>query len=176
MCGWTSRTTRSGSSAVDDALRQLRQNIMYTLGFFIPKVFVESNSANYVASDDEAPTFLACTVARRCTPWWRACDSKDGEVKVDAIFLSIMRDIPGRLQDRCMRPCTATSGREGRSRQARGTTEVCHSVAGRLYSESIHSTMWIWRSYSKVGTSTAEWGFELVRNPGHDADGNLMPN
>ena len=111
---------------------QLRQNIMYTFDFFIPKVFVESNSANYVASDDEAPTFPGMYSCKEGMTVVKEHDSKDGEVKVDAIFLKhIMRDIPVAVTA-CMRPVLQPVGCEGRSRQARGTTEVCHSVAGRL--------------------------------------------
>ena len=160
---------------------QLRQNIMYTFDFFIPKVFVESNSANYVASDDEAPTFPGMYSCKEVyDSWWKgACDSKDGEVKVDAIFLKhIMRDIPGRLQDRLHAPvyCNQWGVKDEVGRQE-GRLKYATALLDAFASEGIHSTMWIWRSYSKGGRDIhkPEWGFELVRNPGHDADGNLMP-
>ena len=112
--------------------------------------------------------------------WWKgACDSKDGEVKVDAIFLKhIMRDIPGRLQDRLHAPvyCNQWGVKDEVGRQE-GRLKYATALLDAFASEGIHSTMWIWRSYSKGGRDIhkPEWGFELVRNPGHDADGNLMP-
>ena len=165
----------------DVVLPGARQNIMFTFDFFVPKAFVMSNSASFLTNGDDPPSFPAQYSCKDVyDTWWRErCGSPDDMVLVDADFvMEVMQTFAGKLRQRLNAPVYCNQwGVKNEVWHSQGRLQYARALLAAFARENISSTYWIWRSYAKGGrdVGAAEWGFELVHNPGHDDNGQLLP-
>ena len=159
-----------------------RTQIVYTFNFFVPKVFVMSDSADDIEEGETPNSFPGLYNCREVfETWWRGhCDGRDDDYQVDETFVrEAMRDFAVRLRDSRNAPVYCNQwGVKDEVGIDQGRLRYANALLDEFVNEGISSTYWIWRSYAKSGRDVREpeWGFELVHNPGHDeVTGDLLP-
>lgn len=132
-----------------------RDNVVYTFDFFVPKVYVMSNTGSELDKDREPPEFPDEYSCKNIyDTWWRGrCGGWDDEVMVDAAFIaSVMRRIPVRLRERLQAPVYCNQwGVKDEVWTSKGRLAYANAMLDTFATEGIHSTYWIWRSYAKGG-------------------------